>query len=545
MILEGIVTTLGPDGAVNIAPMGPTVDPAKKRFLLRPFPSSQTYRNLRHHGEGVLHVTDDALLLAKAAVGPVEPPPRLLQAQRVRGSILADACHYYEFRVAAIDAKEQRVHIEADVVHTGRLRDFFGFNRAKHAVVEAAILATRTHLVPLGEIDAEYRKLAMLVEKTGGPEEIEAFALLRRHLEEQRRRQAGAWVRVRAPSRLHFGLLVLPAGDQPAVWPGLDGRETMPARHFGGVGLMVQAPGVQVAAQPSNQWSASGPLAKRALAVAEQFVRRLATLAPEHRAGPCQIVVDNVPSEHCGLGTGTQLSLAVARAILEAHGIAPPLTPTPLPAGERGWGEGVTALAKLVDRGCRSSIGIHGFTGGGLVVEAGHGRRDEPGLLIARQHFPEAWKVLLVMPRGQEGRHGGQEQAFFAGLEKPSELHQTEALCRLVVLGILPAVLEEDLQAFGEALFDFNRRSGEMFRAAQGGTYARAKTQAMVDWLRGQQIRGVGQSSWGPTVFAIVDENQMQWVKAGLAKRFGLDEQEIAGTIAANQGAMVTREPSP
>jgi beta-RFAP synthase len=530
MILEGIVTTLGPDGAVNIAPMGPTVDAAMERFLLRPFPTSQTYRNLLHHGEGVLHVTDNVLLLAKAAVGPVEPPPRLLPAQRVRGSVLADACHYYEFRVAAIDDKAERVRIEADVVHTGRLRDFFGFNRAKHAVVEAAILATRTHLLPLGEIEAEFRKLAVLVEKTGGPDEIEAFALLRRHLEEQRRRQAGAWVRVRTPSRLHFGLLVLPAGDQPAAWPGQDGRETIPARHFGGVGLMVQSPGVQVAAKPSNQWLATGTLAKRALAVAEQFVRRLAAVAPEHRAGPCHIVVEDVAPEHCGLGTGTQLSLAVATAILEAYSM------TPLAA---------TALAKLVDRGRRSSIGIHGFAGGGLVVEAGRGRRDEPGQLFARQPFPEAWKILLVMPRGQEGRHGGQEHAFFAGLENPSQVRQTEALCRLVVLGILPAVLEEDLQAFGEALFDFNRRAGEMFRGAQGGAYAHAKTEALVDWLRGQQIRGVGQSSWGPTVFAIVEENQMDWLKAGLAKRFGLDEQEIVGTIAANHGAMVTREPRP
>jgi uncharacterized protein len=182
MILEGIVTTIGSDGAVNIAPMGPTVDAAMERFVLRPFPTAQTYLNLRHHGEGVLHVTDDVLLLAKAAVGRVEPPPPLMPASKVRGFILTDACRYYEFRVEHFDTSRQRVHIEAQVVHAGRLRDVFGFNRAKHAVLEAAILATRTHLVPLAEIEAEYRKLGVIVGKTGGCQEQEAFDFLQKQI---------------------------------------------------------------------------------------------------------------------------------------------------------------------------------------------------------------------------------------------------------------------------------------------------------------------------------------------------------------------------
>jgi uncharacterized protein len=188
VILEGIVTTVGTDGTVNIAPMGPTVDATMQRFLLRPFPTAQTYRNLCHHGEGVLHVTDDVLLLARAALGPVEPPPRFTAAHRVRGFILADACRYYEFRVSAIDDKEQRVCIEAEVVHAGRLRDFFGFNRAKHAVVEAAILVTRIHLLPLHDIEAEFRKLSVIVGKTGGAQEQEAFEFLSRQVEKARER---------------------------------------------------------------------------------------------------------------------------------------------------------------------------------------------------------------------------------------------------------------------------------------------------------------------------------------------------------------------
>ncbi len=134
------------------------------------------------HGEGVLHVTDDVLLLARAALGPVTPTPPLFPAAKVRGYVLADACRYYEFRAVAIDASQPRVRIEAEVVHECRLRDFFGFNRAKHAVVEAAILATRTDFLPLQEILAEFEKLAVIVGKTGGAQETEAFQLLRDHV---------------------------------------------------------------------------------------------------------------------------------------------------------------------------------------------------------------------------------------------------------------------------------------------------------------------------------------------------------------------------
>ena len=191
MILEGIVTTLSPDGTAHVTPMGPRVPADFRRLLFRPFRTAQTYRNLVRHGEGVFHVTDDVLLLARAALGPVEPPPPIFAAAHVRGSVLRGACRYYEFRVRSIDATEQRVRIEAEVVHAGRLRDFFGFNRAKHAVVEAAILATRTDYLPLEEIKAEYGKLEVLVDKTGGEQERQAFALLRQHVESVARHRAG------------------------------------------------------------------------------------------------------------------------------------------------------------------------------------------------------------------------------------------------------------------------------------------------------------------------------------------------------------------
>jgi hypothetical protein len=183
MILEGIVTTISPEGALNIAPMGPIVDQHMQRFVLRPFKTADTYRNLKRHGEGVLHVTDDVLLLAKAALGPVESMPRVERATAILGYVLCDACRWYEFVVRNIDDSEDRVTIETEVVHSARGRDFFGFNRAKHAVLEAAILATRTAFLPLDDVAAEFRKLGVIVQKTGGPQEQAAFALLERHLQ--------------------------------------------------------------------------------------------------------------------------------------------------------------------------------------------------------------------------------------------------------------------------------------------------------------------------------------------------------------------------
>ncbi len=185
MILEGIVTTIGTDGAINIAPMGPRVDAGMKRLVLRPFKTAQTYQNLKQHGEGVFHVTDDVLLLAQAAVGAIDPPPLLAPATQVRGHILQEACRFYEFKVSRLDDSNDRTEIEATVVASGRLRDFFGFNRAKHAVVEAAILATRLHLLPREEVLSEFKRLAVLVEKTGGKQEQQAFRFLEDHVTRQ------------------------------------------------------------------------------------------------------------------------------------------------------------------------------------------------------------------------------------------------------------------------------------------------------------------------------------------------------------------------
>jgi hypothetical protein len=184
LILEALVTTLDPDGAPHLAPMGPRVEGDFSRFVLRPFPTSNTYHNLLRHPQGVVHVTDDALLLARAAIGAVDVFPPVRPATHIRGHVLVDSCRHFEFVVKAMDTTSERVSIEAEVVHTGRTRDFFGFNRAKHAVVEAAILATRLHILPLAEVAAEFKKLRVIVGKTGGPAEHAAMDLLEAKLRE-------------------------------------------------------------------------------------------------------------------------------------------------------------------------------------------------------------------------------------------------------------------------------------------------------------------------------------------------------------------------
>ncbi|GIW79562.1 MAG: hypothetical protein KatS3mg105_1369 [Gemmatales bacterium] len=183
-ILEGIVTTRSPSGDANIAPMGPFVDNAFRRLVLRPFRTSTTYRNLKTHGEGVFHVTDDVLLLAQSAVGLPSPMPRLAKASKIDGFVLCDACRAYEFRVLSIDDRDDRTRIEAEVVQQTRFRDFFGFNRAMHAVLEAAILATRLHLLPTDQVAADMTKLQVIVDKTGGATEHEAFDFLRAYIQQ-------------------------------------------------------------------------------------------------------------------------------------------------------------------------------------------------------------------------------------------------------------------------------------------------------------------------------------------------------------------------
>ncbi len=181
-LLEGIVTTINADGSTHVAPMGPIVDHDFSALLLRPFPTSTTFENLKRVRHGVLHVTDDVELFARAAVGKLSHLPRTLDSGCYKGMILADACRWYAFRVIDLNESGERSAMRCEVIDRGDLRPFFGFNRAMHAVIEAAIAATRLHILDPAHVWAEFERLQPLVDKTGGRKEHAAFEFLKQHV---------------------------------------------------------------------------------------------------------------------------------------------------------------------------------------------------------------------------------------------------------------------------------------------------------------------------------------------------------------------------
>lgn len=180
MIVESILTTMDPAGEVNFAPMG--VEWGEDEIVIKPYRQTTTYPNLRDTGSAVVNLTDNVLLFARAAIASPEYPWR--PAERVRGAVLEDVCSWRELEVVELDDSRERTRFRARVVHRGFAREFIGFNRARHAVLEAAILATRTRFLPMEHILAEYERLQVLVEKTAGPVEQEAMELLSGYVRE-------------------------------------------------------------------------------------------------------------------------------------------------------------------------------------------------------------------------------------------------------------------------------------------------------------------------------------------------------------------------
>ncbi|HET7296148.1 MAG TPA: DUF447 domain-containing protein [Gemmatimonadales bacterium] len=174
MIIESILTTMDRSGTVNFAPMG--VEWGDEEIVIKPFLETTTFRNLEATRAGVVNLTDDAMLFAQGAVASVTFPA--VPATVVRGVVLEAACSWREVEVRSLDASPPRARIVTRVVHRGVRREFIGFNRARHAVLEAAILATRTHLLPPEQIRDEFARLQVVVDKTAGPREREAMALL-------------------------------------------------------------------------------------------------------------------------------------------------------------------------------------------------------------------------------------------------------------------------------------------------------------------------------------------------------------------------------
>ncbi|PYR53406.1 MAG: DUF447 domain-containing protein [Acidobacteria bacterium] len=178
MIVETIITTVAPDGAVNCAPMG--VEWGDEALVLKPFLETATYRNVAATGAAVVNLIDDVRVFAHAAIANPQYPT--VPAVAVSGVVLADCCSWREVQVRSIDSTPPRSRIEAAVVHHGMRREFIGFNRARHAVLEAAIYVTRLHLLPRAFIESELARLQVIVDKTAGAHEIEAMTLLAEHV---------------------------------------------------------------------------------------------------------------------------------------------------------------------------------------------------------------------------------------------------------------------------------------------------------------------------------------------------------------------------
>ncbi len=174
MIIETIVTSTAPDGTINFAPMG--VEWQDDALVLKPFLETTTFRNVGAGRVAVVNLTDDVMLFARAALSDPQFPS--FPAAVVRGVVLEAACSWREVEVVGLDDTPPRSRIETRVVHRGFRREFIGFNRARHAVLEATILATRTHLVPMEQIREEVARLQVIVDKTAGPREQEAMAFV-------------------------------------------------------------------------------------------------------------------------------------------------------------------------------------------------------------------------------------------------------------------------------------------------------------------------------------------------------------------------------
>lgn len=184
MIIEALLTTLDAGGALNVAPMG--VEWAEKTIVVKPFLETATFRNLVATRHAVVNLTDDALLFAQAVIHhPAAAAPDSFPAARTPGRVLAAACSWREVEVTAVDDTPPRSRITTRVVHQGTQREFLGFNRARHAVLETAILATRTHLIPEAELRADLTRLRVIVDKTAGPREAEAMTLLEAWVEQR------------------------------------------------------------------------------------------------------------------------------------------------------------------------------------------------------------------------------------------------------------------------------------------------------------------------------------------------------------------------
>ena len=272
-------------------------------------------------------------------------------------------------------------------------------------------------------------------------------------------------VHVIAPARLHLGFIDMHGGM---------------GRNFGSLGLCLADIYTHLSVAGSDSVLIQGPSSHRASIYAGRML--------EHLGIPTgvDITIHEAIPEHAGLGSGTQLSLAVGTAIAMAYGYD--IT------GEQ--------LAEVMDRGTRSGIGIGAFTRGGFLVDGGRGKETGVPPIICHLPFPEAWRFVLVFDLGHQGRHGLEEIKAFESLQPMSE-HMSGRLCRLTLMQALPALVEEDCEQFGATISEIQMLVGDHFAPLQGGRYTSQGVAQVLSRLLDLGATGIGQSSWGPTGFAL------------------------------------------
>ncbi len=280
-------------------------------------------------------------------------------------------------------------------------------------------------------------------------------------------REENSSVTVSSPARLHMGFLDM-SGDL--------------GRRFGGLGLTLSGIRTELTVSRSTHISASGPSGERAGRCACTLLQALGLKGGVH------IEVKETIPEHVGLGSGTQLALAVSSAIARLYKLDTDLR----------------ALAGLMKRGVRSGIGLGAFEQGGFIVDGGQGDHTTVPPVICRVPFPDSWPILLVFDHAHQGLNGEPEVAAFKRL-RPSEPHLAAHLCRVLLMQVLPALVEEDFDRFSCGITTIQNEVGDYFSESQGGRYSSPRVAEVLEWLKKQGIQGVGQSSWGPTGFAILE----------------------------------------
>ena len=317
----------------------------------------------------------------------------------------------------------------------------------------------------------------------------------------------GPTVFVEAPARLHFGVLDL--------------RGAL-GRWFGGIGAAAPAPSLLVSASAADTLQVEGEDTERAA----DFARGL--LAHYGVKGGARVCVHRTFPSHVGLGSGTQLALAVARALTELYGVDAD------PAG----------LAQAVGRARRSAIGTWTFTGGGLVLEGGRRPQDDGvGPLLARLPFPPTWRCVVAVPNGAAGLSGDSEAAAIAQLPSPPE-RDVQRVAHLVLMALLPALADADLGKFGAALSEIQLVTGRWFAPVQGGTFAPGPSQDLVRHMATWGASGVGQSSWGPAVYGIVDGERCGFQLAKRVRSALSDDGEVYEGPFRTDGARMWRAPT-